>query len=40
MTLHIVVIDDHSIVREGLRLFLARDLELEIVGEAADGVKR
>ena len=39
MTIRIVVVDDHSIVREGLRLFLGRDLELEIVGEAADGVE-
>jgi DNA-binding NarL/FixJ family response regulator len=39
MTIRIVVVDDHSIVREGLRLFLGRDPELEIVGEAADGVE-
>ena len=37
MTIRIVVADDHSIVREGLRMFLGRDPELEIVGEAADG---
>jgi NarL family two-component system response regulator LiaR len=39
MTIRIVVADDHSIVREGLRMFLGRDPELEIVGEAADGAE-
>ncbi|BCL81174.1 DNA-binding response regulator [Ktedonobacteria bacterium brp13] len=39
MTIRIVVVDDHSIVREGLRLFLGLDPELEIVGEAANGVE-
>ena len=37
MAVRILIADDHSIVREGLRMFLARDPELEVVGEAADG---
>ena len=42
MAIRILITDDHSVVREGLRMFLARDPELEVVGEAtngADGVK-
>lgn len=35
MTLRILVIDDHTVVREGLRRFIARDAEMKIVGEAA-----
>jgi DNA-binding NarL/FixJ family response regulator len=37
MTIRILIVDDHSMLREGLRMFLVRDLDLEIVGEAADG---
>jgi NarL family two-component system response regulator LiaR len=37
MTIRILLVDDHSMLREGLRMFLVRDLDLEIVGEAADG---
>ena len=37
MTIRILLVDDHSMIREGLRMFLVRDLDLEIVGEAADG---
>jgi DNA-binding NarL/FixJ family response regulator len=29
--------DDHAVVREGLRMFLSLDPDLEIVGEAQDG---
>src|SRR5204863_2755786 len=39
VTIRIMIADDHSIVREGLRMFLGRDPELEIVGEAADGAE-
>jgi len=35
----IVLAEDHSIVREGLRLLLAGDAELRVVGEAADGLE-
>ena len=33
----ILVVDDHAVVREGLRAFLALQDGFEIVGEAADG---
>src|SRR5579864_1315874 len=39
MVIRVLLADDHSVVREGLRMFLARDPELEVVGEAADGVE-
>lgn len=39
MTIHIVIADDHSVVRQGLRMFLGLDPELEVVGEAADGAE-
>jgi DNA-binding NarL/FixJ family response regulator len=35
MTLRVLVIDDHAIVREGLRRLMSRDAEIKIVGEAA-----
>jgi DNA-binding NarL/FixJ family response regulator len=33
----ILIVDDHAVVREGLRAFLALQESFEIVGEAADG---
>src|SRR5262249_28929575 len=33
----VLLADDHAVVREGLRMFLALDPELEIVGEARNG---
>lgn len=39
MPIRIVIADDHSVVRQGLRMFLGLDPELEIVGEAADGAE-
>jgi DNA-binding NarL/FixJ family response regulator len=39
MVIRVLIADDHSVVREGLRMFLGRDPELEVVGEAADGVE-
>lgn len=35
MVLRVLVIDDHAIVREGLRRLVNRDQEIKIVGEAA-----
>jgi DNA-binding NarL/FixJ family response regulator len=35
--IRILVVDDHQVVREGLRGFLGGEADLEIVGEAADG---
>jgi DNA-binding NarL/FixJ family response regulator len=37
MTIRILIADDHVVVRQGLRMFLGLDPELEVVGEAPDG---
>jgi DNA-binding NarL/FixJ family response regulator len=37
MSIRILIADDHAVVRQGLRMFLTLDPELEIVGEAYDG---
>jgi DNA-binding NarL/FixJ family response regulator len=34
--IRIVVVDDHALIRQGVILFLSREPDLEIVGEAAD----
>src|SRR5437870_13640314 len=39
MVIRVLIVDDHSVVREGLRMFLARDPDLEVVGEAPNGAK-
>jgi DNA-binding NarL/FixJ family response regulator len=39
MTIRVLLVDDHSVVRQGLRMFLDLDGELEVVGEAADGAE-
>ena len=33
----VLIVDDHAVVRQGLRMFLALDAALEIVGEAENG---
>jgi len=35
--IRVLLVDDHAVVREGLRSILETDDEIEIVGEAADG---
>jgi len=35
----ILIVDDHPVVREGLRAFLQLQEDMEVVGEAADGVE-
>jgi DNA-binding NarL/FixJ family response regulator len=35
----VLIVDDHEVVRQGLRTFLELDPELEVVGEAADGAE-
>jgi two-component system response regulator NreC len=37
MPIRIVLADDHTVMRSGLRLLLERQPNLEVVGEAADG---
>lgn len=39
MSITILIADDHAVVRQGLRMFLGLDPELEVVGEAADGAE-
>ena len=39
VALRVVVVDDHPVVRDGLRGMLAADAGFEVVGEAADGVE-
>ncbi|ABF46003.1 two component transcriptional regulator, LuxR family [Deinococcus geothermalis DSM 11300] len=33
----VLLVDDHAVVRQGLRLFLSLDSQIEVVGEAANG---
>jgi two-component system, NarL family, response regulator NreC len=37
MTITVVVVDDHAVVRSGLRLLLDQEPDIETIGEAGDG---
>lgn len=37
MAIRVLLVDDHQVVRQGLRMFLELDPELEVVGEARNG---
>jgi len=39
MPIRILIADDHSVVRQGLRMFLGLDAELDVVGEAENGAE-
>lgn len=39
MAIRILLADDHTVVRDGLRVLLERQPEFEIAGEAADGIE-
>jgi NarL family two-component system response regulator LiaR len=39
MAIRILIVDDHSVVRQGLQMFLQLDRELEVVGEARNGIE-
>ncbi|WP_342501825.1 response regulator transcription factor [Bacillus sp. FSL W7-1085] len=39
MSYQIVIVDDHFVVREGLKLILETDQRFDVVGEAEDGAK-
>jgi NarL family two-component system response regulator LiaR len=37
--IRVLIVDDHAVVREGLRSFIATDPGIEVVGEAGDGIE-
>src|SRR5829696_5240757 len=37
MAIRVMITDDHNVVRQGLRMFLSLDPDIEVVGEAEDG---
>lgn len=37
MAIRVMIVDDHKIIREGLRALIARQADMEVCGEAADG---
>ena len=39
MPVRVLIADDHAVVRQGLRVFLSLDSEIEIVDEAVDGAQ-
>jgi DNA-binding NarL/FixJ family response regulator len=39
MTIHVLIADDQQLVRAGFRMILERQADIEIVGEASDGVE-
>jgi two-component system, NarL family, response regulator LiaR len=39
LAIRILIADDHSVVRQGLRMFLDRGGEFEVIGEAGDGAQ-
>jgi NarL family two-component system response regulator LiaR len=39
MSIRILIVDDHGVVRQGLRMYLGLDPELEVVGEATNGAE-
>jgi DNA-binding NarL/FixJ family response regulator len=39
VAIRVVIADDHGMVRQGLRMYLGSDPEIEIVGEARDGAE-
>jgi two-component system, NarL family, response regulator LiaR len=39
VVIRLLIADDHSVVRQGLRMFLSLDPELDVVGEAKNGLE-
>ena len=37
--IRILIVDDHAVVRDGLRSFIQIKPDMEVVGEAADGIE-
>ena len=38
-TIRILLVDDHTIIRQGLKAILARETDIQIIAEAADGLE-
>ena len=38
MTIKIILIDDHTLFRSGIKALLSRQSDFEVIGEAADGL--
>ncbi len=38
-SIRVLIVDDHSIVRKGIRALLATERDIEVVGEASDGTE-
>ncbi len=39
MSIRVLIVDDHSVVRQGLRMFLELESDIELVGEASNGLE-
>jgi two-component system, NarL family, response regulator LiaR len=39
MAIQVLIADDHSVVRQGLRMFLSLDPDIEVTGEASNGLE-
>jgi DNA-binding NarL/FixJ family response regulator len=39
VSIRVLITDDHLVVRQGLRMFLSENPDVEVVGEAADGAE-
>ena len=39
MKTRVLIVDDHQVFRDGLKLVINRQADMEVVGEAADGEK-
>lgn len=39
MTIRVLITDDHGVVRQGLRMFLSLDPDIEVIGEAENGAE-
>src|SRR5215207_9999574 len=38
-SIRVLLVDDHAVVRQGLRMFLGLDPDLQIIGEATNGLE-
>ena len=39
MSIRVVIADDHGIVRSGLRMLIDRQVDMEVIAEAQDGIE-